>query len=1155
LKLILIFILSCFAGLHMYAQPSQMQRDYKIPAGKNLQQLDTLSIVAESFIIKGPEGKVLDQAFYNIDFITARLRLRIPEFWMADSLHVSYRVWPVNFASPVFAKDTSLIRVPGPGEDPVLFTIQKSQPEHGLLRFDGLQSSGSITRGITVGNRQDITLNSAMNLQLSGRLTDDIDILAVISDRNIPIQPEGTTQQIQDFDKVFIQLSGHGASLIAGDFELEKPPGYFMNYSRKVRGASISYESQQSDTTVVGRGRIRSTGAGAISRGKYARNIIPGREGNQGPYKLTGNDNESFIMVLAGSERVFLDGRLLSRGMDNDYVIDYNMAEVRFMPSRMITRDSRIVVEFEYAERNYARSMIFSGTEFLYEKASFRLNFYSEQDHRNQSLFQELSPERKALMASVGDSVHRAFDWNIDQSGFRNDRVMYRLTDTLGFDSVFVFSTDPEWAHYQLGFTFMGAGNGNYRQISSAANGRVFQWVAPQNGIRQGTHEPIVLLVTPKSHQMLTLGADVQISQNTTADFEYALSNRDINLFSDLDKQDNTGHAFKVGITDIRSTSDEPHPRWKFTTRASYELSDMNFRPVERYRSVEFNRDWNLQGVDNVDTEHLPEFSLTVQHRQTALMRYRIRAFLKGEQYTGIMNGIENRLILGKNRFDYNGSFLHTQGIRNTGFYRHQTSYLRDLNRIMAGVNHLTENNRIYDGQTDTLTLNSRYFNEWEWYVRQPENATNQYRLFYKQRNDYLPLGQNFEDASTAQDYGIRYQFLKNPNQTVELQTIYRKLRVDRPRTPADEDSKTLNGRVDYNSRWADGMVTSGIFYEVTSGMEQKRDYIYVAVPPGQGVYVWNDYNENGIMELDEFELAPFPDEANFIRVFVPSQDMIPTYATSFSQSLNIDPMVKWREDTGLKGFAARFSNRLNYRIDKKNLGGITVENFNPFYGHVPDSVLITLNASFRNSLAFNRTNPKYSIEWTTQDNRNKNLLSNGFESREAKSQLLRSRWNFTRQYTLHLLLTQGQNTNESDFFTQRNYRILYQELGPSVSYQPGNNLRVSLSYGYLERENRMGDEYSYTHKAGLETRYSVPSKGNLQARYEIAQIHFPFAENTPIAFDILQGLRPGNNNLWSINWQHNLSNYLQLTLNYNGRKPPGVNAIHTGTVQLRALF
>ncbi len=1150
---IVILFFVCVPGL--LADPPDNLREYHIPAGQRVHLLDTLSIMPDSFSIWGPDDLPLDKAFYKLDYVDARLELRIPEFWQEDTLRVRYRVWPINLAAPVFARDTSLIRLPGPGEDPLVVPVQRAFPEQGLLRFEGLESSGSITRGLTLGNRQDPALNSAMNLQLNGQLTDDIVILAVVSDQNIPFQPEGTTQQLQDFDKVFIRLDGYGASLTAGDFELEKPPGYFLNLARKARGAKISFTTQENDTTILGGGKLTTTAAGAISRGKYARNQLQGQEGNQGPYRLTGNESESFILVLAGTERVFLDGRALQRGMDRDYIIDYNTAEITFTSSVMITQESRIIVEFEYAERNYARSMVFTGAEIAYEKASFRLNFFSEQDHPNQPLFQEVSEERKALMAAVGDSIHRAFDWNIDSTGFFNDRVMYRLTDTLGFDTVFVYSTDPETALYQLGFSFVGKGNGNYRQVSTSANGRVYEWIQPINDIPQGTHEPIIQLVTPKNHQMLSLGGDVNITPHSKASFEYALSNRDVNLFSDLHKDNNVGHALRFELNDKRPARAEKSEGWTLENRLTWEMTDKNFRPLERYRDVEFERNWNLEPGWSAEQEHLPGYSFRAEHPQMGMAEYSFRAYLRGDQYRGFLNSMNARLSLGRNQLEYYGSLLSSSGLRDTDFYRHRAQYVRDLQVLRAGVEHQTENNRIFGEEADTLSGISRQFSQWEFFVAQADTAVNQYRLFYRVREDGLPVGDGFESASHAKDYGIQYQYLRNPSQRAGIQLTYRELDIIRQRSPGEQSDKSLNARVDYFSKWGGGFITSNIFYETASGRERKLEYMYVEVPAGQGVYVWNDYNDNQIKELDEFEISPYPEEANFIRVFIPTDEFVPVYSTAISHSLNIDPAVLWREKEGVLKILSRFSNRLNYRIDNKKEGGLQPENFNPFLPDVDDSLLISLNAVVRNSLFFNRTSPVYSLEWTFQDNRNKNLLSNGFESRVIRSNALRPRWNINWRVSLHGQAELGEKQNESEFFLQRNYHIRYYDIEPSVTIQPAGNIRVSLSYGYREQDNRDGEEWSATHKLALENRLNFPARGTVQWRYQLSFIDFPHDPNTPIAFEMLQGLRQGTNHIWNINWQHNLNAYLQLSFRYNGRKPPDVPAIHTGTVQLRAMF
>jgi hypothetical protein len=66
-----------------------------------------------------------------------------------------------------------------------------------------LQTSGSIMRGVQIGTNRDFSLNSGLNVELSGKLTEDVEIVAALTDEATPIQPEGNTQTLNEIDKVF----------------------------------------------------------------------------------------------------------------------------------------------------------------------------------------------------------------------------------------------------------------------------------------------------------------------------------------------------------------------------------------------------------------------------------------------------------------------------------------------------------------------------------------------------------------------------------------------------------------------------------------------------------------------------------------------------------------------------------------------------------------------------------------------------------------------------------------------------------------------------------------------------------------------------------------------------------------------------------------
>jgi hypothetical protein len=99
------------------------------------------------------------------------------------------------------------------------------------------------------------------------------------------------------------------------------------------------------------------------------------------------------------------------------------------------------------------------------------------------------------------------------------------------------------------------------------------------------------------------------------------------------------------------------------------------------------------------------------------------------------------------------------------------------------------------------------------------------------------------------------------------------------------------------------------------------------------------------------------------------------------------------------------------------------------------------------------------------------------------------------------------------------------------------------------------GGEHSLSQTAGLDLKYNVANKGSFQAKANIILVAFDGTQNTPVAFEMQEGLRNGNNYTWGITYQRTLSNNMQLNFNYDGRKSPDVKTVHIGGVQVRVFF
>jgi hypothetical protein len=107
------------------------------------------------------------------------------------------------------------------------------------------------------------------------------------------------------------------------------PAEYFLHYTKKAQGGGYT-----GSFGLKKYGTLKTHVAAGISKGKFARNTLAITEGNQGPYKLTGSNGETYLVVLANSEAVYINGTKLMRGANQDYVIDYNLGTVTFTPKR-----------------------------------------------------------------------------------------------------------------------------------------------------------------------------------------------------------------------------------------------------------------------------------------------------------------------------------------------------------------------------------------------------------------------------------------------------------------------------------------------------------------------------------------------------------------------------------------------------------------------------------------------------------------------------------------------------------------------------------------------------------------------------------------------------------------------------------------------------
>jgi hypothetical protein len=1033
-----------------------------------------------------------------------------------------------------------------------------------ILSNEGLLSTGSIMRGLSLGNNQNAVINANLNLQLAGKINNDVDILAAISDENNPIQPEGNTQELQDFDKVFVQFSKNQHKLIVGDYLMEKPQGsYFMNYYKKSRGlsAETQFGLNQKQQLKVG---VQA----ALSRGRFVRNVINGIEGNQGPYRLQGTNGELFIIVISGTESVYLDGEKLTRGEQNDYTIDYNSGELIFMARRLITQYSRIIVEFQYSDRNYARTVFATQTKWEGKSSYVSLDYFTEQDNKNQPFQQNLSDSNKLLLSTVGDHLSKAKVLSeVVYTSFQSKLIMYRKRDSLGFGNIYIHTTDAssDSVFYDVRFSYTGAGKGNYKQSSSTSNGRVFVWVPPVNGVPQGDFEPYVQLIAPNRKQLLVLGVGHVFKPGQSIKVEGARSNTDKNLFSELDKANDAGYALKVESDNLYEL---PASKHVLRSKVSYEHTTQNYQYVERYRGVEFSRMWNrqLSNMPTSDTgakEHILSWKLGYETKEHGYINYILGYYNRGDaNFLGWSHTLNSRMMNPKNVLEFDAELVNTKqimalGIQKNEAYKVQGGYTRNFKAVRVGALVQTEKSA-FKQNADTLLSGSFAYQKIGLFLRSKDSSQLGYFVEANMRLDQLPKLAAFEDYTLAKEMKAGISLLQKNFNKLQMDVSYRNFEVLDSAHQFQKPEQTLLSRIEYDYAFFKRFITANSYVQLGSGNELRRDYQYLEVPIGQGIYIWKDFNEDGNQQLNEFQVASFADKnlANYIKVYLPTTSLIKIQSTQFSQTFNINSFGN-RKFVGLRGFINRFSDQAALRLDRKVQAKDVLPFDAAFNWDVQDTSLVSLASVVRNTLFFNKNNPKYGLDFGLNQGKNKTYQTNGFESRTRAEYSLGGRYNITANWTITGAYIDGAKSYFSQLFSSNNYQFTFKELKPKLSYQYQQTWRVSLEYSLKESNNKSeyGGENSSVNELGTELRYSFVKLGVASFKYSYYEVDFDGSVNTPLAYEMLEGLSLGSNQLWTFTLQQRIGQNLQINLSYEGRKSGLVPVIHTGKMEARYLF
>lgn len=1150
---------------------------------------DTLELAREQpfqlrpFIIEGSErvlldGNSIDSSAYRLDDRRGRLWVDSTLVDRAATLVVTYRTLPFRLQQ-VYTRnrppadslaDTTASRRTGAGDgadDPV--------------SFEGvdLRRSGSISRAVVAGNRQDLTVESGLRMQLSGELSENVSVEAVLSDQNTPIQPDGTTQRLSDLDRVFINMATPFGAATMGDFEYTLGENTFAEFSRKLQGASA--RSTFSDTA-SGSVRGEVSMAGAISRGTYRFQDLEPVEGLQGPYRLTGKHGEPFIIVIAGSERVYLDGEELTRGASNDYVIDYATGEITFSSQHLITSDSRIAVEFEYTTNQYTRTLLGgeSRTElWLRENGDSRIEvgarMLREADSRFLGEEVGFTARDSALVAEAGDAPAVASGAQKVPFDAESPYVQYVRRDTVYQGQTYtIYSPVRARADsvYRVRFTRVAADSASYQRAQGIVNGVAYEWAGPGNG----QYEPVRVLPKPQRKRLFDIDGSVQAVDGVEIFGEWAQSVNEENRLSALDRDNDRGGAYRLGVQ-VQPTSLEiaRHDMGELSASVSRRRVGAAFQTFDRTRSVEFNREWNLPrdvsstgaalpGRGETETAGSIRYSpITDVSIEAGWGQLQLGSEFRGQRRTLEVNSQHSNWPRVDYRMAYVTSLDSTAGQR--GHWLQQQGTVRKplMDRRLTPFVAVEQERRVQQFLArDSLAPNSHGFMEWrpgvEW---KDDKLSVQSSVEYRTADH--PDGRDLRRVGDAWTGRTRVDYRGSQTFRTGADLIYRNRTYEatygRPTDPGNMRSVVLR----WNTKWEplDRALQLNSMYEAVTQRTSILQETYVRTGVELGEYVWEDANEDAIRQVDEFIPERTPYEGTYAKTFVPSDELVPVIKGHARLHLRFEPARRWEEPTtwftrALHGVAAQSTFEVLEESTTPRFSDVYLFQLGSFRNQRH-----TVNGRLRmgQRIELFRRRSDYGASFSFNGLRNMNRRSAGYARQLQDRWTVDGRYRLSEHLGLRLDLRREHSRSRTEAFSSRSYDISSWSAAPELSVQITSDLQASVGL-HLSRKidgegDAAGQRAARIVRIPLNFRYSRQQRWLITGRVERASVQLDGTATGMAAFELTDGRGIGTSYLWNGTARYSINRFLNASFIYDGRIPQQAPPIHTLRMEVSATF
>jgi len=992
-------------------------------------------------------------------------------------------------------------------------TSESGKPSTLFGNWGNIHHRGVLSRGIRI-DQNSTGVTSGMHLELSGRPVSGVTVDALLDDRDIPGSSTGGSATLSELDRILFRIRTPHLEAELGDWDLNWKSGQFVRLKRQLKGGKIS-------------GKLKSSFAELAAAGgnnTYQTNAFNGRDGDQGPYELTDKYGRSPILVASGSERIYLNGKLLTKGRNRDYMFDYQFGKITFTPGVIIDSNSRIEAEFEYNDGSYPHYLYAGRIGSGNNRYSIETSTVIEGLDENNPLAFEWNDTWRRSIRNAGDNRFGAIVSGVETVEPGTGDYIYGLT---GEDSILVFSypdsTGKPTGDLRVYFSLDSSG-GYERIFDDILLTYYYKWV----GAGTGNWSPVRHLPLPDR----LVHSDVYSRLNFgrfSIKSEIAVSDFDGNVLSSQDDDDNLGIAWSFSGNYGDASLD------KLATSLSARKTGQNYKSTAKEKDPDYYYEWNIG-----DSLSGSETAVEAEVNARPSDHFSI---------TGNAGLLEKGDYLSSQRTGFNGNWIITKNARvNTEYNRTKTE------NNLSGTN---VKRSIYSGHFQTLKgiLQPAYSLRFEKSLVNGGDAERGEEVLY------------FHDLSVKSKPSV--------NDEVNVKFSYRA--VDNKLNNIENigsDSRIIQGGWKRNIRQIGGIEVD-ILRSLTTTNNPEQEAITATTAILNGIYrpresSWMaqfDYSLTTGNERTGTRIATYIGEGRGGWKlegdrYVPDPDGDFSMREIFTDTLG---RVSRAEINGRIQWNAKQKQTKNEELTKYPLGisgstlrltlNLVTTETDPYKAFYFDPVsfksdlMIYSQRRIIHDLDFLKNNPvgdgRLSMRWNEIQDQAisggewNNTISASFRARRRLHKTLRlkiePRWERS--------LRQG-----LDFDDIRSEVIIGRGELALESRSPNSRIESELSYGYEERKDPNQDisVIERDWKSGIT--WKLSQSGSVRA--DIQWLNLTSNRKSP-GYDLDRGWEIGNNFLTSVYTDYRLRDNLRLTANYRGRWRGQRAPRHEGMVEM----